>query len=68
MTAQTYLDRLVRDLHPPSRQGCDPRRGADQVVLSTAYQNEAARRLFAAAGFAPTMIETTMLIGNVRKT
>ncbi|MBY5812641.1 GNAT family N-acetyltransferase [Rhizobium leguminosarum] len=44
------------------------RRGADQVVLSTAYRNEAARRLFAAAGFAPTMIEMTMQIGNVRTT
>ncbi|HEY8571137.1 GNAT family N-acetyltransferase [Phenylobacterium sp.] len=33
--------------------------GAPQVVLSTAYPNEGARRLFAAAGFRPTMIEMT---------
>jgi len=35
------------------------RRGAPQVVLSTAQQNEYAQRLFAAAGFRPTMIEMT---------
>jgi ribosomal protein S18 acetylase RimI-like enzyme len=34
-------------------------RGAGQVVLSTAYRNEAAQRLFAAAGFRPTMMEMT---------
>lgn len=34
-------------------------RGAPQVVLSTAERNEAARRLFARAGFRPTMIEMT---------
>jgi ribosomal protein S18 acetylase RimI-like enzyme len=34
-------------------------RGAPRVVLSTATQNEGARRLFAAAGFRPTMIEMT---------
>jgi ribosomal protein S18 acetylase RimI-like enzyme len=34
-------------------------RGAPRVVLSTAHQNEAAQRLFAAAGFRPTMIEMT---------
>ena len=33
--------------------------GAPQVVLSTAHRNEAAQRLFAAAGFRPTMIEMT---------
>lgn len=33
--------------------------GAPRVVLSTAYRNEAAQRLFAAAGFRPTMIEMT---------
>ena len=34
-------------------------RGAPQVVLWTAARNEAAQRLFAAAGFRPTMIEMT---------
>ena len=34
-------------------------RGAPQIVLSTASGNEAAQRLFAAAGFRPTMIEMT---------
>lgn len=34
-------------------------RGAPRVVLSTATQNAAARRLFARAGFRPTMIEMT---------
>ncbi|APG87565.1 histone acetyltransferase HPA2 (plasmid) [Sinorhizobium americanum CCGM7] len=34
-------------------------RGAHQIVLSTAFRNEAAQRLFAAAGFRPTMIEMT---------
>ena len=34
-------------------------RGAPRVVLSTAVQNAAAQRLFAAAGFRPTMIEMT---------
>jgi ribosomal protein S18 acetylase RimI-like enzyme len=33
--------------------------GARQVVLSTATRNEAAQRLFASAGFRPTMIEMT---------
>ena len=33
--------------------------GAPRVVLSTATQNEAAQRLFASAGFRPTMIEMT---------
>ena len=35
------------------------RRGAPRVVLSTAYHNETAQRLFARAGFRPTMIEMT---------
>ncbi|OWV97177.1 GNAT family N-acetyltransferase [Rhizobium sp. R693] len=35
------------------------RRGAERIVLSTAYGNEAARRLFAAVGFRPTMVEMT---------
>lgn len=34
-------------------------RGARQVVLSTAEQNEDARRLFARAGFRRTMVEMT---------
>ena len=34
-------------------------RGVSQVVLSTAARNEAAQRLFARAGFRPTMIEMT---------
>jgi len=34
-------------------------RGAPRVVLSTAERNEPARRLFASAGFRPTMIEMT---------
>ena len=34
-------------------------RGAPRVVLSTATRNEAAQRLFAAAGFRETMIEMT---------
>ena len=34
-------------------------RGAPQVVLSTAFQNEAAQRLFERAGFRRTMIEMT---------
>lgn len=35
------------------------RRGAPRVVLSTAARNEAAQRLFARAGFRPTMVEMT---------
>lgn len=35
------------------------KRGALQMVLSTAVQNEPAQRLFARAGFRPTMIEMT---------
>jgi ribosomal protein S18 acetylase RimI-like enzyme len=34
-------------------------RGARQIVLSTATRNETAQRLFARAGFRPTMIEMT---------
>jgi ribosomal protein S18 acetylase RimI-like enzyme len=34
-------------------------RGAPRIVLSTAEQNEPAQRLFAHAGFRPTMIEMT---------
>ena len=33
--------------------------GAPRVVLSTAARNEAAQRLFAGAGFRPTMVEMT---------
>jgi ribosomal protein S18 acetylase RimI-like enzyme len=40
-------------------------RGAPRVVLSTAQRNEGAQRLFARAGFRPTMIEMTReLDGN----
>ena len=35
-------------------------RGAPMVVLSTAKRNEVAQRVFAAAGFRPTMIEMTL--------
>ncbi len=34
-------------------------RGAPRVVLSTAEKNKAAQRLFARAGFRPTMLEMT---------
>jgi ribosomal protein S18 acetylase RimI-like enzyme len=34
-------------------------RGAPRVVLSTAVKNHAAKRLFAEAGFRPTMVEMT---------
>ncbi|MGA0601393.1 GNAT family N-acetyltransferase [Caulobacter sp. KR2-114] len=34
-------------------------RGAPRVVLSTATRNEGAQRLFARAGFRPTMVEMT---------
>ncbi|HLK25724.1 MAG TPA: GNAT family N-acetyltransferase [Caulobacteraceae bacterium] len=34
-------------------------RGAEMIVLSTATNNETAQRLFAAAGFRPTMLEMT---------
>lgn len=40
------------------------RRGAPQVVLSTATRNAAAQRLFARAGFRPTMIEMTRELGD----
>jgi ribosomal protein S18 acetylase RimI-like enzyme len=39
-------------------------RGAPRVVLSTATQNDAAQRLFAAAGFRPTMLEMTRETGG----
>jgi ribosomal protein S18 acetylase RimI-like enzyme len=39
-------------------------RGAPRVVLSTAWRNEAAQRLFAAAGFRSTMIEMTRERGD----
>lgn len=35
-------------------------RGAPRIVLSTAKRNEAAQRLFAEAGFQPTMVEMTL--------
>ena len=39
-------------------------RHVPRVVLSTATQNEAAQRLFAHAGFRPTMIEMTRELGG----
>ncbi|WP_246765112.1 GNAT family N-acetyltransferase [Ensifer sp. PDNC004] len=36
------------------------KRGAGLVVLSTAHRNEAAQRLFATAGFRPTMVEMAL--------
>jgi ribosomal protein S18 acetylase RimI-like enzyme len=39
-------------------------RGAPRVVLSTAEGNEAAQRLFAAAGFRRTMVEMTRELGG----
>jgi ribosomal protein S18 acetylase RimI-like enzyme len=39
-------------------------RGAPQVVLWTAALNEAAQRLFARAGFRPTMVEMTRKLGG----
>jgi ribosomal protein S18 acetylase RimI-like enzyme len=39
-------------------------RGATQIVLSTAYKNERARRLFASAGLRPTMVEMTLTVGK----
>ncbi len=41
-------------------------RGVPRVVLSTAVQNESAQRLFAGAGFRPTMIEMTREIDQER--
>ncbi len=38
-------------------------RGAPRVVLSTAARNESAQRLFARAGFRPTMLEMTRELG-----
>jgi ribosomal protein S18 acetylase RimI-like enzyme len=39
-------------------------RGAPRVVLQTAARNEPAQRLFARAGFRPTMIEMTRELGG----
>lgn len=39
-------------------------RGAPRVLLSTAFRNEAAQRLFRRAGFRPTMIEMTREAGT----
>jgi ribosomal protein S18 acetylase RimI-like enzyme len=39
-------------------------RGAPQVVLWTAALNEGAQRLFASAGFRPTMVEMTRKLGG----
>ena len=38
--------------------------GAPQVVLSTAAKNDEAQRLFAKAGFRPTMVEMTKGLGG----
>jgi ribosomal protein S18 acetylase RimI-like enzyme len=38
------------------------KRGASQVILSTAQKNETAQRLFNSTGFRPTMIEMTLTI------
>jgi ribosomal protein S18 acetylase RimI-like enzyme len=53
------LDATVAALHS---------RGATQVVLSTAERNAAAQRLFANAGFRPTMIEMTRDLETTPKT
>lgn len=45
---------LVREVKARMRE-----KGAPRVVLLTAVQNETAQRLFARAGFRPTMIEMT---------
>jgi ribosomal protein S18 acetylase RimI-like enzyme len=47
---RTLLDAVLKELD---------RRGVPRVVLSTATQNDAAQRLFTAAGFRRTMIEMT---------
>lgn len=36
--------------------------GAPQIVLSTAYKNQAGQELFASAGLRPTMIEMTLTV------
>ncbi len=50
------IGRILLDAAIAELQG----RGADLVILSTAQRNEAAQRLFAAAGFRPTMVEMTL--------
>ncbi|WP_234818763.1 GNAT family N-acetyltransferase [Sinorhizobium fredii] len=50
------IGRMLLDTAIAELQG----RGAALVVLSTAHRNEAAQRLFAAAGFRPTMVEMTL--------
>jgi ribosomal protein S18 acetylase RimI-like enzyme len=42
-------------------------RGAPRVLLSTAEQNEPAQRLFARAGFRPTMIEMTRELDGAKR-
>jgi ribosomal protein S18 acetylase RimI-like enzyme len=49
-TGRRLIDALVRELE---------RLGAPRCVLSTMVSNTAAQRLFASAGFRPTMIEMT---------
>jgi ribosomal protein S18 acetylase RimI-like enzyme len=41
-------------------------RGVPRVVLNAAEQNETARKLFASAGFRPTMVEMTRERGGAR--
>ncbi len=40
--------------------------GATQVVLSSAHRNAEGQRLFASAGFAPTMVEMTLQLAPLR--
>ncbi|MGF6160447.1 ribosomal protein S18 acetylase RimI-like enzyme [Ensifer sp. KUDG1] len=50
------IGRMLLDAAIAELQG----QGANLIVLSTAHRNEAAQRLFAAAGFRPTMVEMTL--------
>lgn len=50
------IGRMLLDAAIAELQG----RGANLIVLSTAQRNEAAQRLFLAAGFRPTMVEMTL--------
>ncbi|MGE0160258.1 MAG: N-acetyltransferase family protein [Dehalococcoidia bacterium] len=51
---RTLLDATIRALES---------RGVPQIVLQAAARNEAARRLFAGAGFRETMVEMTRDVG-----
>jgi len=50
------IGRMLLDAVVAEVQG----RGAELIVLSTGHRNKAAQRLFAAAGFRPTMLEMTL--------